>query len=96
MMKWEWRVAACATLLCAGAALATTTPQQKCDYARITAWKKYQSCVDGVVAKQAKGTGFDLLAAFPKCRHKYFGKWATFQSITGSTCIGLRYTDNGD
>ena len=49
-------VVACATLLCAGAALATTPPQQKCDYARIAAWKKYQSCVDGVVAKQAKGT----------------------------------------
>ena len=94
--KGTWTLAVGATLLWTGATLATPTVQNKCDNARILAWKKYQSCVNGVVAKEAKGKGFDDYAAFAKCRHKYFGKWAKFQSYTGSTCVGARYTDNGD
>jgi len=91
-------VAACATLLWAGIALATVTPKQHCDNARITAWKKYVSCVDSAVAKDAKGVIFDEFAAFAKCRHAYFKKWTAFQpkaSFAGSTCIGLRFTNNG-
>jgi hypothetical protein len=99
-------MAACATLLSAGAAFATLTPtpQQNCDYARLTAWRVYQSCVDAVVAKDAKGrfappptTAY--FAAFAKCRHAYFKKWVGFQtttSLAGTTCIGNRFDDNGN
>jgi hypothetical protein len=95
-------MAACATLLCAGTALATPTPEQKCDYARITAWAKYARCVEVVLAKDAKGVTFDEFAAFAKCRHTYFKNWTAFQSkasLAGSTCdediVGSRFTDNG-
>lgn len=90
---------ACAATLWAGTAIATPTPQQACDYARITAWKAYTSCIEAVVAKDAKGLIFDEDAAFARCRHTYFKKWTAFQpkaSLAGSTCIGARYTDNGD
>ncbi len=91
-----------AALLCAGTALAVfprTTPQQSCDYARLTAWKTYLSCVDRVLAMDAKGTFYDESGAFAKCRHQYFSNWAAFQRkafLAGSTCVGSRFTDNGD
>jgi len=94
MRKTSLTVAASATLLWAGTVLATPTPQEKCDNARITAWKKYVSCVDAVVAKEAKGVSFDEFAAFAKCRHAYFKKWTAFQanaSLATSTCIGSRF-----
>jgi hypothetical protein len=90
------------TTVWAGTALAAPTPQQKCDFARITAWKKYVSCVDTVVAKDAKGVTFDEFKAFAKCRHAYFKKWAGFQtkaSLASSMCQpgdGKRFVDNGD
>jgi hypothetical protein len=101
MRKASVTMAACATLLWAGTALAA---QEKCDYSRITAWKVYASCVDSVVAKRAKGDWSFLsnrmYAAFAKCRHTYFKKWAALQTKTstyaGSTCIGSRFTDQGD
>jgi hypothetical protein len=91
MTKTIVTVAACATLLCAGASRATPTAQQQCDYARITAWKVYQSCVDAVVAKDVKngGIGVDNFSAFAKCRHTYFKNWTAFQtksSLATSTC----------
>ncbi len=99
MAKAIVMVAACVALHCAGTAVATPTPQQSCDYARVKEWTKYVSCVDSVVAKTAKGASFDEFAALARCRHAYFQKWTTFQSkasLAGSTCIGARFTDNGD
>jgi len=96
MTKTTLTASACATLLWAGTALATPTAQQQCDYTRITAWKTYQGCVEGVVAKDAKGVQFDEFGAFARCRHAYFVKWAGFQgksSLAGSTCIGPRFTE---
>ncbi len=92
-----------ATVVCAGAALATQTAQEKCDQARVTAWKTYVACIDTVVAKDAGCTpsascpaSFSTFAAFAKCRHTYFKNWTAFQaksSLTGSTCIaGSRFT----
>jgi hypothetical protein len=53
-----------------------------------------------VVAKDAWGTGFDVVAAFAKCRHTYFNTWMAFQihseGFFGSTCVGHEFTDNGD
>jgi hypothetical protein len=98
MTKTSSTVAVCATLLCAGTALAMPTAQEKCDNARITAWKVYVTCVESQVAKDAKGVVFDEFAAFAKCRHSYFKKWTAFQtnaSLATSTCIGSRLTDNG-
>lgn len=98
MTRLSLRVVACATLLWGGTVLATPTAQQKCDNARVTAWAKYVSCVDAVVAKDAKGVAFNdehsrhgpvEFKAFWKCRHKYFKKWASFQGkakYAGSTC----------
>ena len=105
MRKVHLTVAACATLLWAGTALAkfTPSPQQNCDSARITAWKVYQACVDTVVAKDAKGVVANYVlesAAFAKCRHAYYTKWKGFQSngsMTGSTCkVGVdnRFTED--
>ncbi len=87
--------AAVAVLLSIGAALATPTPQQQCDSARITAWKKYVSCVD---VRTKVALPFDWVAS-AKCRHNYFHNWATFQTAArylGSTCVGPRFVDNGD
>lgn len=99
MRKVVLKVAVCATLLCARTALAAQSPQQTCDKARVTAWKTYVYCVEAKVAKNAGGVVSDEFAAFAKCRHTYFEKWAELQpraSLRGSTCIGLRYTDNSD
>ena len=96
-----------ALLLSANSALAKFTPtaQEKCDFARVTAWKVYTSCVDVVVAKDAKGVSFDEFAAFAKCRHAYFKKWTAFQgkaAYAGTSCdqtvpsIGGRFKDNMD
>jgi len=88
----------CAALVSAGNALATPTAQQKCDEARVTARKVYETCVDAVVAKDAKGVSVDEYKAFWKCRHAYFKKWTSFQSkvsLAGSTCVGARHADNG-
>jgi hypothetical protein len=82
-----------------GPALAKPTSQQTCDKARLTAWKLYASCVERKVASDAGGVSFDERAAFARCRHAYFKKWTGFQpknSLVGSTCIGNRFTDNGD
>jgi len=98
MGKASLTVAACATLLWTGVAVATPSAQEQCDSARITAWAKYVSCVDAGVAKDAKGVSFDEFAAFAKCRHSYFKNWTAFQSkasVAGSTCRGNRLTDNG-
>ena len=102
MTKTTLTATACAALLWAGAAFAkfTPSPQQNCDSARITAWKTYVSCVDKVLAKDAKGVEVDRGAACAKCRHAYFTKWKGFQSktsLTGSTCmVGLdnRFTED--
>ena len=108
MTKTTLTATACATLLWAGTALATPTAQQQCDATRITAWKTYQACVDAMVARDAKGLGLNnddtiiRFATFARCRHAYFSKWTGFQnpnrkpSLAGSTCIGSRFTDNGD
>lgn len=106
MTKTTLTVAACATLLWTGAALAIPTHQENCDKARVTAWKTYVSCVDTVVAKDASCAptlaclvSFDKSAAFAKCRHTYFRQWTLFQLkklLATSTCIGTRYTDNLD
>jgi hypothetical protein len=99
MTKASLTVGACAALLWAGTVLATPTPQQSCDSARITAWKVYLSCVNSALAKHAKGVSLDASAAFARCRHTYFKNWTKFQSkasLVGSTCVGTRYTDNGD
>jgi hypothetical protein len=101
MTRLSLRAVACATLLWAGMALGIQSAQEKCNSARITAWKTYLSCVDAVVARDAgcATTGcpksFDEFAAFAKCRHTYFNNWTTFQSkksLAGSTCVGSRFT----
>src|SRR3989442_228501 len=98
-------VIAGATLLWARTALAAPDAEDNCAKARVGAWKTYVSCVDTTVAKDYVGA-FDNSgpewAAFARCRHAYFRKWTRFQdprrrpSLAGSTCIGARFTDNGD
>lgn len=53
----------CGALLLAGTALAAPTAQQLCDYQRLTVWKKFETCMDAVLAKNAKGVEFDEFAA---------------------------------
>ncbi len=92
-------VAAIAVLLVSAASAFAATPQQQCDYKRISASRKFESCVASVLAKHAKGVDFDEFAALAKCRHTYFRNWNLFQSstaLTGSSCIGSRFVDNGD
>ncbi len=104
MRKVSLAIGTCAMLLWTGVALATPTAQEQCDSARITAWAKYVSCVDAVVAKDAKGvySGWSVeSAAFGKCRHAYFKNWTAFQSkasLATSTCAlgsANRFSDNG-
>ncbi len=98
MRKTIVTIAACATLLWTGVARATPSAQQSCDNARIAAWAKYVSCVDAVVAKDAKGVSFDESSAFAKCRHAYFKTWDKFQTkaaLATSTCVGDRFADSG-
>ena len=92
----------CAVLVWGGVALATPTPQQRCDFERMRAWKTYLLCMDRMLAKNARGALGAPLGAFTRCRHKYFRQWTAFQnpnrtpSLVGSTCMGSRFTDNGD
>jgi hypothetical protein len=92
----------CATLLWTGTVLAAPTAQQNCDTARITAWRLYVSCVNGTIARDARGVHFDEFAAFARCRHSYFKKWAGFQTkgaLNGTSCrpVGAsRFQDNAD
>jgi len=82
-----------------GTAFANPTAQQNCDKSRVNAWKIYASCVEKQLANQAGGISFSQSVAFAKCRHTYLKKWMIFQArplLAGSTCIGDRYTDNGD
>ena len=97
MTRFGFGKVACATLLCAGTALGVQTAPEKCDQARVTAWKTYLSCVNSVVAKNAGGVLADVFgnAEFTKCLSTYFRNWTAFQrrsSLTGSTCIGSRFT----
>jgi hypothetical protein len=97
----------CAALLWTGTLQAAPTAQQLCDNARIAAWAKYTSCVDAVLAKDARcsmltttcsAATLDEFRAFANCRHKYFRNWTSFQSravLAGSTCIGTRFMNNG-
>ncbi len=99
-----WKVVAigaCATVLCTAPAWGTQTAREKCDQARVTAWKTYVACIDTVVAKNAgcATTGCPLSfkwdVSFSNCRHAYFKNWAAFQTkaaLAGSTCIGTRFT----
>ncbi len=62
-------------------------------------WAKYVSCLEGVLTKDANGSNFDESGAFAKCRHSYFKNWTVFQStmaLLTSTCVGSRFTDNGN
>jgi len=98
MKKRSATTVACATLLWGGTAFATPTAQQKCDFMRTAAWSHYASCIDAVVAKDAKGVTFDEFKAFWKCRHAYFKKWTGFQSkasLAGTICAGARFADTG-
>ena len=100
MRRIRLMITACASLAWAATGLASSTPQENCDYARVTAWNRYVACVETALAKEARGTVPDPNAAFAVCRHAYFHKWVAFQSRTaslgGSLCIGARFTDNGD
>ena len=103
MTKGSAIVFACSTLLWGAVAFATPpSPQEVCDFSRITAWRIYTSCVENLVAKDAKGIDFDEFKAFWKCRHAYYNKWAKFQTkaaLAGSTCQpggGARFVDNGN
>ncbi len=64
----------CAGVLCGGTALGRQAAQKKCDQARMTAWGKYVSCVNKVVARDAGfadnpgAGGFDEMAEFARCR----------------------------
>lgn len=101
MTKTALKISVCAIFAYAGTALGAPTAQQQCDYGRITAGNVYTSCINTVVAKDAKvAFTFNEYAAYAKCRHAYFKKWTAFQSKAGlatSTCIGTRFmtTDSG-
>lgn len=88
-------IALSVTILWAGAGLGDSTPQQRCNAARLTAWISYLSCIGSAVAKEVGGGDFE---AFAQCRHTYFSQWAAFRAtdgLAGSTCVGARFTDNG-
>lgn len=98
MKKAVVTISMSAALLWGGTALALPTGQQNCDRARVKAWTKYVSCVGKVVGKDAYGLVFNFQTKFAKCRHKYFKRWTQFQTdplLTGSTCVGSRFVDNG-
>ncbi len=81
-----------------GSAASLRSPQQLCDYARISAWNIYLSFVESWVALDAKGWNADLFQNLAIRRHMYFSQWVKFQtksSLAGSSCIGNRFTDNG-
>jgi hypothetical protein len=87
--------------------LATTaiagTPEQNCQQERLRAWSKFERCVQNVLAKYygayLPDEFYDFPKRFWKCRRSYFGTWTRFQnrtSLAGSSCVGTRFTDNGD
>ena len=103
MTKTIVTITACATLLWAGTALATPTPQQQLrqrphhgvEGLRSPAWMRWSRRTRRVAIS------FDEFTAFWKCRHAYFKKWTGFQGeerrCAASTCDqGGRFKDNGD
>jgi len=90
----------CLGFLWTGTAFAkfTPSPQQLCNFNRITAWKIYRSCIDNLLANGAKGLTFDTFKTSWACRHTYFKKWTAYQtktSLAGSSCtagVGNRFT----
>ena len=100
MTKAKWTVIVAALLLWAGTVFGQPTAQERCDGARIKAWRTYVSCVENVLGRQAGGLPVNpgFFEAMAKCRHKYFNKWNALQggAYTGSTCVGTRFTDNSD
>ena len=88
-----------AVLIRTTSAMAQPSVQQSCDTLRVKAWTTFRSCIERVIARDAKGILVDYYAPFARCRHPYFKKWVGFQvksTLQGSTCIGPRFTDNGD
>lgn len=82
-------------------ASAAATSQEKCDEARVKAWRKYVPCIEIVIAKVGggKATAFvDEHVPWAKCRHAYFSKWNALQGAAygGSSCAGSRFIDNGN
>jgi hypothetical protein len=102
-MKRFWSVFAVSCLTAHTANAGSHTAQQLCNFARISAWKTYQNCVEKYVAIWSEGVSMVFINApdtgFRRCRNSYFRKWTSFQSkaaLTSTTCIGSRFTDNGN
>ena len=99
-MKYgDLRVAVCTALLCTGTAMGQTA-EEKCQERLAKEWGKFQKCVENVIGNVYGGDTYGYyFKAFWACRHTYFRKWTGFQSkssLQGSSCIGSRFTDNGD
>lgn len=85
-------------VLLTASASGAVTAQEKCNRARLKAWRVYLNCVEHVLGSQVYlfASVYERTA---KCRHKYFGNWEKFQtqaSLVDTSCIGARYADNGD
>ncbi len=98
MTKLSVTIAACATLLCAATALAAATAEQKCQAERAKAAGPYALCQQQAQAKSQTSPSYDFEKGVSKCRVTYTSTWAKLQAkgaLAGSSCLGIRFTNNG-
>jgi hypothetical protein len=79
---------------------ASTTPERRCQKARLDAAAKYLSCHQKVLAKQYSTDSYpDLQTAMRRCRATYQLTWPKLQArsqLAGTSCAQPRFADQGD
>jgi hypothetical protein len=98
MTKTMVTVAACATLLWAGAVLGAQDPGAKCQQQRYNAAAKYAACQQKALGKYfGKGDNIKFDLANRKCTVKYAATWTKLIKIGVAPCSGSRFavTDSG-
>jgi len=93
----QWTVAlvivVCGVFGGSGLADATLTAEQKCNVARLKAWRAFTACIEKAVAKDAAGPGTPVNESLAKCDRAYSAKARRIWCVVGSAG---RFVDNGD
>ena len=79
---------------------ATTSPERRCQKARLDAAAKYLSCHQKALGKAyATDDATDLQRSLGRCRVKYQSTWPKLQAsptLAGTSCAQPRFVDQGD
>lgn len=104
MKPWIGRMIAATLVALVATNAGAATPEQKCLKGRSKAKAKFESCVDGWLARLYGSYLYDdsakyqkALGKLAKCRIKYDAAWVKMQAkLAGTTCDQARFADNGN